>query len=203
MTSSIAVVPTGTANLASVVGAFQRLGVEPVVTQSATAIASADGVVVPGVGTFGAAMGALKEGGLGAEVRQRIAADRPTLMICVGFQVIAETSTEDPGVEGLGVLQSSVERLPGTVSVPQLGWNAVSAPQGSRFMESGWAYFANSYAVSAVPDGWKTASFDHGGTFVAAVERGNVLGCQFHPELSGAWGSRVLDSWLDTVKEVA
>ena len=87
--------------------------------------------------------------------------------------------------------------------MPQMGWNRVEPGPGSRFVESGWAYFANSYRIDRLPEGWAGSSTDHGGEFVSALEKGDVLACQFHPELSGEWGARLLDRWLQRVETAA
>jgi len=133
-------------------------------------------------------------------IRRRIEQGRPTLAVCVGLQVLTEASEESPGVEGLGVIPGVVRRFPETVRVPQLGWNRVT--QGPGFgaaADDDYAYFANSYRLTGAPDGWLAAWSDHGGPFVAAIEQEGtpgVLGCQFHPELSGAWGMAILQRWL-------
>jgi glutamine amidotransferase len=201
--SALVVVPTGTANLASVLAAFRRLGAEPTVTGDAAMVEDADRVVVPGVGSFGAAMSELDRLHVRDTLRRRLEAGRPTLAICVGMQLLATTSEESDGIAGLGHVTSGVTRFPGTVLVPQLGWSRVTADPGCRFLGDGWAYFANSYRIEAVPEGWSAASADHGGRFVAALERGDVLACQFHPELSGAWGGKVLETWLGATGSAA
>lgn len=193
---SLVVVPTGTANIASVLAGFRRLGADPSLARSLDEVDGADRVVVPGVGSFGAAMETLDGAGLRELLGGRIEAGRATLAVCVGMQLLAPSSEESDGASGLGVVSERVKRFPESVRVPQLGWNNVTADPGSRFLTDGWAYFANSYRFESVPPGWTAAISEHGGTFVAAMERGDVLACQFHPELSGQWGSRVLGRWL-------
>jgi imidazole glycerol phosphate synthase glutamine amidotransferase subunit len=193
---SVIVVPTGTANIASMLAGLRRLGENPLVARSVDDVDGAERVVLPGVGSFGAAMETLDDAGLGPLLRERIDQGRPTLAVCVGMQLLAPTSEESDGVSGLGVVDQAVRRFPETVRVPQLGWNEVAADPDSRFLANGWAYFANSYRFESVPPGWTPAFSDHGGRFVAAMERGDVLACQFHPELSGEWGSQVLGRWL-------
>jgi imidazole glycerol-phosphate synthase subunit HisH len=193
----VVIVPTGTANLASVLAAFRRLGTDPKVATTVGEVEQARRVVVPGVGSFGAAMGELSRLGLPGALRERIASNRPTLAICVGMQVLAATSEESEGSDGLGAVAERVTRFPESVRVPQLGWNQVRAGAGCEVLADGWAYFANSYRLESVPDGWSVALADHGGSFVAAMERGNVLACQFHPELSGTWGRELLGRWVE------
>jgi len=111
--------------------------------------------------------------------------------------MLCEASEESPEAKGLGVLPTEARRFPDSVRVPQIGWNFVNAATDSSWMRDGYAYFANSFRVADPPgDGWTCAMSDHAGPFVAAIERGNVLGCQFHPELSGRWGTSLLARWL-------
>lgn len=191
----VAVVRTGAANLASVMAALRRAGSRPAVVTSVEDVQSAVAVVLPGVGAFDAVMRQLREALLVQPLVERLRLGRPTLAICLGLQLFAEASEEAPGVAGLGVVQGSVTRFPSTVRVPQLGWNRVSTGPGCRLLEPGMAYFANSYRLRAAPD-WASATAEHGEPFVAGIEKGTVLGCQFHPELSGSWGQRLLQRWL-------
>jgi imidazole glycerol-phosphate synthase subunit HisH len=195
--ADVLIVPTGTANIASVMAAFRRLGAAPRVGERAEEVATAPRVMLPGVGAFGAAMARLVERGLDAALRERVAADRPTICICVGHQLLFEVGDESPGARGLGIVRGHVGRFPDGVRVPQFGWNEVHAGEESRLLEGGWAYFANSYRAAEAPPGWAAASATHGGPFVAAMERGNVVGCQFHPELSGAHGAALLARFLE------
>lgn len=192
---ALVVVPTGTANLASVIAAFRRLGAEPMVTAEPAAIRTAGHLMLPGVGAFGAAMERLTAAGADTALRERIAADRPTMAICVGHQLLFETSAESAGVRGLGLVPGHVGRFPAGVRVPQFGWNEVEAGEDCDLLESGYAYFANSYRATLAP-GWKLATAEHGGRFIAAMERGRVISTQFHPELSGAYGAALLSRWL-------
>ncbi len=192
---SLAVVRTGAANLASVLAALRRAGGRPVLVASPREVESAAALVLPGVGAFDSVMERLRAAGLVAPLAERIRLGRPTMAICLGLQLLAESSEEAPGVRGLGVLSTGVHRFPSSVRVPQLGWNRVVVGAGCRLLESGFAYFANSYRLQAAPD-WASATAEHGGPFVAGVERGTVLGCQFHPELSGPWGQRLVNRWL-------
>ena len=202
--TAVIVVPTGTANLASVRAAFERLGAPVDLAERAEQVRDAARVVLPGVGAFGAAMARLREHGFADALAARIAAGRPTLAVCVGLQLLFETSEESPGVAGLGALPGAVTRLPATVRVPQLGWNRVEPGAGCRLVEAGYAYFANAYcATPPAPAGWAAATADHGGPFVAAIEHGAVLGCQFHPELSGPWGQALIGRWLARAGETA
>ncbi len=193
--STVAVVHTGTANLASVLAGLRRAGATPAVTRDPDAVRRAGRVVLPGVGSFGAAMAALA-GGLDAALRERIAADRPTLAVCVGHQALFAASEESPGVAGLGILPGTVTRLPPTVRVPQIGWNRVELETADGELAPSHACFSNSFAARSAPDGVAVATSHHGGETVAAIERGSLLGLQFHPELSGDFGHRILARWL-------
>ena len=153
-------------------------------------------MVLPGVGAFAAGMARLRQLRLVEALRARLAAGRPTLAICLGLQLLCEASEESPSVEGLGVLAARITRFEGDVRVPQLGWNQVVPNAACQLLEEGHAYFANSYRLVDAPDGWRAARTDHGGPFVAALERDALLACQFHPELSGAWGAALLSRWL-------
>jgi imidazole glycerol phosphate synthase glutamine amidotransferase subunit len=192
----VVVVRTGTANTASMLAGLRRAGAEPRVSEDPAEVAAAGRVVLPGVGTLAAAMERLAQIGLVEPLRRRIDAGRPTMCVCLGLQLLARTSEESPGLEALGVVDATVTRFTGGVRVPQLGWNSMTAEQGARLLGDGYAYFANSYKLDASPDGWVAAMSDHGGPFVAAMERGAVLACQFHPELSGAWGMDLMRRWL-------
>ncbi len=193
----VVVCRTGTANLASVVAGLQRAGATVRFAAEPDDISSARHVMVPGVGTFGAAMTKLEETAMVQPLKRRIESGLSTLMICVGMQLLFASSEESPGTRGLCLAVGDVTRYPDGVRVPQFGWNSVDPGPGCRVTTQGYAYFANSYRVQDPPSGWSTVQADHGGVFVAAMERGNVVACQFHPELSGPWGSALLQRWLN------
>ncbi len=192
----VAVVRTGTANLASVLAGLRRAGAEPFLTDSASDIENAPRLILPGVGAFAAAMEALRDGDLVEPLKARIAADKPTMTICLGLQLLAKTSEESPGEQGFGIVDAQVKRFPATVRVPQLGWNKISPVGDCKLLTEGYVYFANSYRIPEVPDGWNGAVSEHAGSFVAALEKGNLLACQFHPELSGEFGASLLERWV-------
>lgn len=206
----LAIADTGVANLASVLAAFVRLGLEPRVSADPDFLATADLAVLPGVGSFGPAAARLAASGLGAALAARFREARPTLAICLGMQLLFEESEEGPGVGGLGILPGRVGRLsPGPggplgLPLPQLGWNRIEGAQDDGFLvRPGWAYFANSYRVAECPPGFGARYANYGEAFCASLEslpgparpRGALLLCQFHPELSGAWGLGLLASW--------
>jgi len=194
--SDVVIVDSGVANLASISGAFRRLNASVVVTADPAILRDAARIVLPGVGAFGAGVAALRAGGLYTVIPDVAARGTPLLGVCLGMQMLCEASEETPGVAGLGVVAGTCCRLPPHVRIPHLGWNSVSAEPGARFVASGVAAFANSYALLESPDGWTPAWTTHGVSFVAALERGPILACQFHPELSGAYGAALLERWL-------
>ncbi|WGF89965.1 imidazole glycerol phosphate synthase subunit HisH [Marinivivus vitaminiproducens] len=196
MSRDVLIVPTGTANLASVQAAFRRLGALPRLAEQGVQIEQADHVVVPGVGTFGASMARLRAAGFEAPLRARLQAGRPTLGFCVGLQVMCAGSDESPGATGLGLVPSHVGRFPDSVRTPQFGWNVIAPDPACRILQPGYAYFANSFRVAEPPPGCAVAMADHGGPFIAGFEKAGVVACQFHPELSGAYGRDLLARWL-------
>ncbi len=193
----VVVVPTGTANLASVLAGLRRAGGAPRLAEGPRDVDRAAAVVVPGVGSYAAALESLRSSGLAEAIRDRVLSGRPTLLVCLGLQLLGESSEESPCVDGLGAVSVAVERFADDVVVPQLGWNRVEPDEACRFVRPGHAYFANSFRIVHSPEGWASATSVHGGSFVAAIERGAVLACQFHPELSGAWGLDLTRRWLE------
>ena len=196
MTAHVTILETGLANLASVIAAFKRLGTAVSIKNTPQAIYSAQRLVVPGVGNFGTAMNRLKQSDLIQPLLDRVESNKPTLGICLGLQIFGQKSDESPEVDGLGWVSSTVKSFPETVISPQMGWNKITPSPTSRFLEEGYAYFANSFRFDSIPKGWAGGLSEYGGTAVAALERGAFLGCQFHPELSGAYGERLLSRWL-------
>lgn len=200
---TVTLVSTGLANTASVAAALSRAGAPSILTTDPAVVRDARFVVVPGVGHFSAGMRALHGAGLVSVLRERMAAGRPTLGICLGFQVWCDGSDEAPGVPGLGALAGRLERFPEQARAPRLGWGSVTVEPGAGALCGGAAVFAHSYRLRHAPEGWRAAWTDHGGRYVAALERGRVLACQVHPELSGAWGLRLLQRWLSGEQAVA
>ena len=193
---TVHVVRTGTANLASIAAGLERVGGVPCLTESPRDVAEAKLLVLPGVGTIGAAIDRLAELDLIAPLRDRIEANLPTLAVCLGMQLLAAESEENPDIAGLGCVGEKVSRFPGGLRVPQIGWNRILAPPDAKFLRDGYFYFANSYCLTEIPEGWAGATAEYGIRFVAAMERGSLLACQFHPELSGQNGLDLLGRWL-------
>lgn len=198
------VIRTGTANLASVCSGLVRAGLDVELTVDPERVKSAHAVVLPGVGAYGASVKPLREHGIAEPLRERLLAERPTLAVCVGLQLLCTGSEESPGVEGLGVFPVRATRFSEAAPrVPQLGWNRITPDPQCRILEDGHVYFANSYKIQEAPPGFAAAWAEHGDRFVAAVERGPVLACQFHPELSGSLGKAILGKWVARAQEVS
>ncbi|MBS0191796.1 MAG: imidazole glycerol phosphate synthase subunit HisH [Phycisphaerales bacterium] len=196
----VVIVRTGSANLASVQAAFDRLRIRTLVSDDPSEIDRAHLLVLPGVGAFGPAMASLERRGLVSLLQSRVKDDRPTLAICLGLQLLCEASEESPGIGGLGLISGAAQRFAADVRIPQMGWNKVEV-QEARVLRSGAMYFANSYRLIDPPPGWTAAVTNYGGPFVSAIERGNVVACQFHPELSGREGLDMLWRWLEVSAE--
>ena len=192
----VIIVQTGLANLASVSAAIKRVGVSPKITADYHEIRNAKFLVLPGVGAFGAGMKELQRLDLIPLIQKRIKENYPTLAICLGFQLLCEESEESPGVKGLGVIPLKVKRFSSKKRVPHMGWNQVIPKEKDFLIKKGFAYFANSYQITEIPSGWKGAYSKYGSTFISGLEKGNILGCQFHPELSGDWGQNLIKKWL-------
>jgi len=198
---NVLIVPTGLANISSLLAAIKRLGFNGRLLESISAIDSANYLVLPGVGAFGAGMKKLNELGIQSALKKRIEEGKATLAVCLGMQLLFNSSEESPGVKGLGILPGVVKKLPKEVRVPQLGWNKVIPDSTSRLLEPGFAYFANSYALREQPEGYSVSVTTHGEQIISAIEKGKFLACQFHPELSGPWGEGILRRWLELGRE--
>ena len=196
----IAVIDYKAGNLTSVLKALDVLGAENVqVTADPAVVLSAERMILPGVGHFNATQ-SLEDSGLTAAVRKKVAEGTPFLGICVGLQWLFAGSTEAPGVAGLGAFHENCERFVTTEKVPHVGWNSVSVTDKSRLMrgveDGAYVYYTHSYRAPVVYG--TVAKTTYGGCdFSGAVEQGNVMGVQFHPEKSGAAGMRVLRNFLD------
>jgi glutamine amidotransferase len=194
----VAVLDYGIGNLRSAQKALQKVGADARLTADPDVIGRADGVVLPGVGAFGACARALRDTGLDGLARKTAEADVPFLGICIGMQLLYEGSEEDPGEDGLGVLPGTVRRLPDGVKRPQMQWNELSLvgdPAPFAGLERPlWVYFVHSYA--AEPGAGVVATCDYGGPVVAAVEQGRLWAAQFHPEKSGAAGLGLLANFV-------
>ncbi len=206
MSTRIAILDYGMGNLRSVEKALEHVGASATVTAEPGAIRDADGLILPGVGAFPRAMERIRERGLDELAAERLAAGVPVLGICLGLQLLFETSSELAGGTGLGLLPGSVERLhaPG-LKVPHIGWAAVRWERESRLTEgidSGTPfYFVHSFAPQPLTNDL-LGSAEYGDWFACAAERGNVFGVQFHPEKSSAAGLRLLANFAGVCASV-
>lgn len=195
----VTIIDYGAGNLPSVERALQRLGVEPKPTNSPDKIANADALILPGVGHYAALVRALDEQMMRESLVKAIQRGVPFLGICLGLQVLFESSAESPELHGLNLMPGKVCALPSTVKLPHMGWNQIKANRESRLLtgidSSAYLYFAHSYAVPDL-NGVTTATCFHGSNFAAVVEKQNIYGVQFHPEKSGDSGSRLLENFL-------
>jgi glutamine amidotransferase len=191
----------GVGNLRSVERALRVAGAEPVISGDPDVIAGCDGVVLPGVGAFSVAAGALRDTGLGSAVRELAKHARPVLGVCLGHQLLFEGSDEGHGGEGLALLRGHVVKLAvgGGLKVPHMGWNTITTVRESVLLDGvasgSYMYFVHSYV--AVPEPADTVAVtQYGSELAVAVQRGTVMGTQFHPEKSGASGLRVYANFV-------
>ncbi len=190
----VAIVRYNAGNTASVVNALGRLGVEPLITDSAEELSAADKVIFPGVGEASSAMSHLKERGLDEVIRGLC---QPVLGICLGMQLMC-ASSEENDAECLGIVPLRVRRFPaGGLKVPHMGWNTISRLKGKLFAgieEAAYVYFVHGYYVESGPEA--VANSTYGLDFAAALEHENFFAVQFHPERSGAVGEQILRNFL-------
>lgn len=193
----IAVIDYGAGNLLSVEKALRHIGCLCRVTADPGDLSAAEAAVLPGVGSFGDAMENLRKRGLESPIREFVASGKPFLGICLGLQILFESSEESPGVPGLGVLKGKILRLPGDrgLKVPHMGWNSLTLKKEgglfARISGEPYVYFVHSYYLRAEED-IVTATAEYGETIHAAVQKGNLFACQFHPEKSGETGLSLL-----------
>lgn len=207
----VAIIDYGLGNLRSVEKAFARLGADAVLAESPERMASAEALVLPGVGAFGDGMAGLAKRNLVEPLREAVMAGKPLLGICLGLQLFFESSNESPGVVGLGLLGGEVVKFDGKafgaqggLKVPHMGWNTLrftaQHPVFAGLPESPWVYFVHSFYVKPARPSDVIAESDYGGAFCAVAGRQRFAGCQFHPEKSQAVGLKVLDNFLAWAK---
>lgn len=199
----IAVIDYDAGNIKSVEKALLCLGEDAAVTGDAETILSADGVILPGVGAFGDAMDKLRSRGLVEVIHKCVDRGTPFLGICLGLQLLFEGSEESSETEGLHILDGKIVRIPAEgVKVPHIGWNNLSFPNRGRLFqgikEGAYVYFVHSYYLQAADEGIVTAATEYGVNIHASVEKGNVFGCQFHPEKSSEVGMKILRNFVET-----
>jgi imidazole glycerol phosphate synthase glutamine amidotransferase subunit len=195
----VTIVDYGAGNVPSVERALQRLGADSERTNSPERISKAQVLLLPGVGHYAALVRALDEQNLRAPVIEAIRRGVPFLGICLGLQVLYESSEEASELRGLNILPGKVRALPATVKLPHMGWNQVAAKRESRLLEGiagdSYFYFAHSFALLD-SNASTAATCAHGTGFTAIVEKQNIFAVQFHPEKSGEPGARLLRNFL-------
>lgn len=197
----ISIIDCEIGNLRSVQKAFEFIGVEAGITSDSADILNSRAVVLPGVGAFRDAIAYLRETSLDEVIRKVVDAGTPFLGICLGMQMFADISEEGGRLEGLGLINGQVVKLPDTEKIPEMGWNEIAItpgvsifkdiPAGARF------YFAHSYYFQPDYDENIAATTHYGATYASAVYRENVFGTQFHPEKSGDFGLQILRNFAD------
>lgn len=203
----IAIIDYDAGNIKSVEKAILSLGEEVVITRDAQTILNADGVILPGVGAFGDAMEKLHTYGLVDVIHECVEKKIPFLGICLGLQLMFESSEESPGVEGLHLLDGKILRIPAEegLKIPHIGWNNLHFPNKGRLFaglpEDSYVYFVHSYYLSAEDEKIVAATTEYGTLIHASVEKGNVFACQFHPEKSSDVGLKILQNFIDVTKE--
>lgn len=199
----IGIIDYGVGNLFSLESSFQAIGQEVFISGDADALLKADRLVLPGVGAFGDAAKKLRQTGLDRFVCEQAAAGRPLLGICLGMQMLFEKSFEYGAHKGLGLLKGQVVpmagKLPSSLKIPHMGWNRLLFRNPDSVLLSGiqqedYVYFVHSYFAQDCADSLAAVT-DYGEMLTAAVEKGNIFGCQFHPEKSGTVGLKILDAF--------
>ena len=201
----VAIIDYGVGNLFSLQSSFAAIGQEAVVTSDIEEIRRADRVILPGVGAFQDAAEKLRSSGMDRAVKEEAARGKPLLGICLGMQMLFERSYEYGVHEGLGLLKGEIrpiaERIPAGLKIPQMGWNSLRFVQESPLLkysrEGEYVYFVHSYSAVNCEDSLLAVT-EYGADLTAAVGRGNVAGCQFHPEKSGDVGLRMLKAFCET-----
>ena len=197
----IAILDYDAGNIRSVEKAFQYLGEETVLSRDRDEILSADKVVLPGVGAFGDAMNKLKDYNLVNTIYDVVDKKIPFLGICLGLQLLFESSDETPGVSGLGILPGNILRIPDKpgYKIPHIGWNSLEITNNGRLFEgvaeNAYVYFVHSYYLKARDEEMVKASTEYVTHIHASVEKDNVFACQFHPEKSGDVGLKILSNF--------
>ncbi len=197
----IAIIDYDAGNLKSVEKALAFLGEESVITRNFDTILNADKVILPGVGAFGDAMANLKKLELDRVIHEAVEKEIPFLGICLGLQLLFESSEESPGVEGLGILKGKIVRIPDKegLKIPHIGWNSLTLQNNGRLFEGlseePYVYFVHSYYLLADEPEIVKATTDYSTCIHASVEKNNIFACQFHPEKSGTVGLHILKNF--------
>ena len=198
----IAIIDYDAGNIKSVEKVLQHLGQEAVITKDRDVILSSDKVILPGVGSFGDAMGKLRKYKLDQVIYDVVDKKIPFLGICLGLQLLFESSEETPGVTGLGLLKGKILRIPDCdgLKIPHMGWNSIEIKEGSRLFtgipNQSYVYFVHSYYLKAEEEADVAASTHYSVDIQASVEHDNIFACQFHPEKSSEVGLKILQNFV-------
>ncbi|MCI5945087.1 MAG: imidazole glycerol phosphate synthase subunit HisH [Eubacterium sp.] len=198
----IAIIDYDAGNIKSVEKVLQHLGQEAVITKDRDVILSSDKVILPGVGSFGDAMGKLRKYKLDQVIYDVVDKKIPFLGICLGLQLLFESSEETPGVSGLGLLKGKILRIPDCdgLKIPHMGWNSIEIKEGSRLFtgipNQSYVYFVHSYYLKAEEEADVAASTHYSVDIHASVEHDNIFACQFHPEKSSEVGLKILQNFV-------
>ena len=199
----IAIIDYDAGNIRSVEKAMAKLGQEVWITRDRERIMNADKVILPGVGSFGDAMAHLREYNLVEVIKDVVAEKKPFLGICLGLQLLYESSEETPGVEGLGILKGKILRIPEQkdLKIPHMGWNSLHLQNDGRLFrgieQNPYVYFVHSYYLKAEEEETVKATTEYSVNIHASVEKDNVFACQFHPEKSGDLGLQILKNFAE------
>ncbi|HZJ77607.1 MAG TPA: imidazole glycerol phosphate synthase subunit HisH [Clostridia bacterium] len=202
----IAIIDYSTGNLQSVKNALNHIGAPSEISTDKDFIRSASGIILPGVGSFGDAMLSMQKNGLTEVVKQVAIEGKPFLGICLGLQLLYGFSEESPGVEGLGLLKGEIKKVPSNgVKVPHMGWNSIDIqnPDGifKGIEQESYVYYVHSYYLEAQAFENVSATTQYGVPITAAISRGNLFACQFHPEKSGNVGLEILRNFANICVE--
>lgn len=203
----IGIIDYDAGNIKSVEKALQFLGEDAVVSRDPEVLLKADKVILPGVGSFGAAMDNLHRYGLVPVIQEITERQTPFLGICLGLQLLFESSEESPGVEGLGILKGKIKKIPPCpgLKIPHMGWNSLHLQNDGRLfqgiLEQTYVYFVHSYYLQADEPEIVKAVTEYSTCIHASVEKDNVFACQFHPEKSSRWGLKILENFANLGKE--
>lgn len=198
----IAIIDYDAGNIRSVEKAMHYLGQEVEITREKDRILRAEKVILPGVGSFGDAMGKIRQYGLEDVIRQVVQKQTPFLGICLGLQLLFEESEESPGVKGLGLLKGKIRKIPGGngLKIPHMGWNTLELKGNGRLFRGlppePYVYFVHSYYLEAQDRDIVKAETSYGTRIDASVEKGQVFACQFHPEKSSSVGLAILENFV-------
>ena len=203
----LAIIDYDAGNIKSVEKALLSMGETPVLTRDPEVILQADHIILPGVGSFGDAMENLNKFGLIDVIHEAINRKIPFLGICLGLQLLFESSEETPGVAGLGILKGKIVRIPEGpgLKIPHMGWNSLNVREGASLFKGlekePYVYFVHSYYLQAKDPKIVAATTEYGVTIHASVEKENVFACQFHPEKSSKTGLAILKNFLAQRRE--